>query len=118
MPPYGLESRNPDFAYCEVRVAKFENTWVVLSVSHSEKSRSRPELSSATLGSANDKSAQVDLKGRYQEIFRRGTSFEYYATQVYNLNTEWYAKEIGYLKNDPVNGIHLIVNDVDKGPYR
>jgi hypothetical protein len=33
--------------------------------------------------------------------------------------TEWYAKEIGFLKNDPVNGIHLIKNDIDKaGPYR
>ena len=33
--------------------------------------------------------------------------------------TEWYAKQIGHLKNDPVNGIHLIVNDVEKaGPYR
>jgi hypothetical protein len=33
--------------------------------------------------------------------------------------TEWYAKGIGFLRNDPVNGVHLIVNDVDKaGPYR
>lgn len=33
--------------------------------------------------------------------------------------TEWYARQIGHLKNDPVNGIHLIVNDVDeKGPFR
>jgi len=33
--------------------------------------------------------------------------------------TEWYAKEIGFLKHDPVNGVHLIVNDVEKaGPYR
>ena len=33
--------------------------------------------------------------------------------------TEWYAREIGFLKPDPVNGVHLIVNDVEKaGPYR
>ena len=33
--------------------------------------------------------------------------------------TEWYAKEIGFLRHDPVNGVHLIVNDVEKaGPYR
>lgn len=33
--------------------------------------------------------------------------------------TEWYAKAIGFLKSDPVNGVHLIKNDIDKeGPYR
>jgi hypothetical protein len=33
--------------------------------------------------------------------------------------TEWYARDIGHLKNDPVNGIHFIVNDIDeKGPFR
>ncbi len=33
--------------------------------------------------------------------------------------TEWYAKAIGFLTPDPVNGVHLIANDVDKGgPYR
>jgi len=33
--------------------------------------------------------------------------------------TEWYAKQIEFLRHDPVNGVHLIVNDVEnKGPYR
>jgi hypothetical protein len=33
--------------------------------------------------------------------------------------TEWYAREIGFLKHDPIRGVHLIKNDVDtKGPYR
>jgi predicted nucleic-acid-binding Zn-ribbon protein len=33
--------------------------------------------------------------------------------------TEWYAKNIEFLREDPANGVHLIVNDSEKaGPYR
>jgi hypothetical protein len=49
-----------------------------------------------------------EAKGHFEVLICRGCGF-----------TEWYAKEIDFLKSDPVNGVHLIVNDVEtKGPYR
>ena len=50
----------------------------------------------------------AEARGKFETLICKGCGY-----------TEWYAKQIGHLKNDPVNGIHLIVNDVEKdGPYR
>ncbi|MGZ3407004.1 MAG: hypothetical protein ACXVAN_11210 [Polyangia bacterium] len=50
----------------------------------------------------------ADARGKFETLICNGCGY-----------TEWYAKEIGFLKNDPVNGIHFIKNDVEKeGPYR
>lgn len=50
----------------------------------------------------------ADARGKFETLICKGCGY-----------TEWYARELGHLKNDPVNGVHLIVNDVDKtGPYR
>jgi hypothetical protein len=49
-----------------------------------------------------------DARGKFETLICKACGY-----------TEWYARAIGFLKNDPVNGIHLIVNNVDKeGPYR
>ncbi len=47
-------------------------------------------------------------RGNFETMICKGCGF-----------TEWYAKDISSLRPDPVNGVHLIVNDVEKaGPYR
>jgi predicted nucleic-acid-binding Zn-ribbon protein len=50
----------------------------------------------------------VKLHGQFETLICKGCGY-----------TEWYAKDIGFLRDDPVNGVQLIVNDVEKeGPYR
>lgn len=49
-----------------------------------------------------------EAKGHFEVLICRGCGL-----------TEWYAKSTAHLRHDPVNGVHLIKNDVEKkGPYR